>query len=245
MTELLCLIDFDVETCPAIVVLVEPLENGKYDLVLDKTCFYPRGGGQDWDTGTIRSATYNFIVEEVRLDEAGDVHHFGLFDIGLFKEGEQVNCKVNHERRTINTRLHSAAHVIDMAVDNLRLDWVPGKGQHYPDLSAIEYSGQWDPDKADDLRKAIEDRANEYIKAGSTNELLFMSVEQMHTVCRFVPTNIPKNKPGRVVMYGQKFGVPCGGTHVKDIKTIGKVGIPKLKNKKGVIRLSYTVEGIN
>jgi Ser-tRNA(Ala) deacylase AlaX len=60
-----------------------------------------------------------------------------------------------------------------------------------------------------------------------------------------VPDNIPKNKPARVVMYGPEFGIPCGGTHVKNLKQIGTIKIPKLKEKKGVIRVSYGVEGIN
>ena len=72
-----------------------------------------------------------------------------------------------------------------------------------------------------------------------------MPVEEMHKVVRHVPDNIPKNKPGRVVMYGDNFGITCGGTHVKNLSQIGKVHIPKLKEKKGVIRVTYSVEGIN
>ncbi len=46
------------------------------------------------------------------------------------------------------------------------------------------------------------------------------------------------------MLYGD-FGIPCGGTHVRDIHDVGTIRIPKLKEKKGVIRLSYAVEGIN
>jgi Ser-tRNA(Ala) deacylase AlaX len=244
MTELLCMRDFDVEECEAEVVSVSKTEDGRDDVVLDQTSFYPRGGGQDWDTGTITGEAAVLKVEEVRLDESGEVHHIGRFETGVFQIGDGVSCKVDHDRRTANMRLHSAAHVIDMAVDHLGLDWVAGKGQHYPDMCAVEYTGSLDPTKADELRKAIEEQANEFVKVGSTNTLRFMPVEEMHTVVRHVPDNIPKNKPGRVVMYGD-FGVPCGGTHVKDISQVGKIHIPKLKEKKGIIRLSYTVPGIN
>jgi Ser-tRNA(Ala) deacylase AlaX len=243
-TNLLHMQDFDVETCDAKTLSVALTEDERTDIVLDQTCFYARGGGQDWDQGTITKPGAEFKVEEVRLDEDGVVHHVGQITSGLFDEGDTVSCAVNHERRLTNMRLHSAGHVIDMAIDQLGLDWIGTKGQHYPHLSAVEYSGTWEPEKAEELRIQIETLTNQLIKQGSRNTIRFMPVEEMHNYCRHVPDNLPKNKPGRVVLYGD-FGVPCGGTHVKDIKQVGKITIPKLKEKKGVIRVSYTVEGIN
>jgi Ser-tRNA(Ala) deacylase AlaX len=215
-TNLLYMQDFDVETCDAKVLSITPTEDDRFDLILDQTCFYARGGGQDWDQGVITKANAECKVEEVRLDENGVVHHVGIATDGSFAEGDTVSCQVDHERRTINTRFHSAAHVIDMAVAQLGLDWVGTKGQHYPHLSAIEYSGTWEPEKAESLRSEIETLANQLIEKGSHNTLRFMPVEEMHNYCRHVPDNLPKNKPGRVVMYDD-FGVPCGGTHVRDI----------------------------
>lgn len=245
MTELLYMQDFDVESCDAVVESVSTTEDNLKDIELDKTCFYARGGGQDWDTGVIKKDDAIFLVDEVRLDENGIVHHIGTLQSGELKEGDSVHCKASHERRTINTRLHSAGHVIDMAIDSLGLDWVATKGQHYPHLSAVEYSGTWQPEQAEELKQKIEQATNDFIVKGTDNSLEFMPVEEMHKVVRHVPESIPKNKPGRVVMYGDNFGIPCGGTHVKNLSQIGKVRIPKLKEKKGVIRVNYTVEGIN
>lgn len=243
-TTLLYMSDFDVESCNATVTAVQEAQDGRIDMVLNQTCFYARGGGQDWDMGTISQGDATFSVAEVRLDEGGQVHHMGSMAGGTIKTGDEVQCEVDHGRRSVNTRLHSAAHVIDMAVDNLELDWVPTKGQHYPHLAAVEYVGTWDPDKAEELRAAIQTSANDYIAQGSSNSIRFMPVSQMHTICRHVPDNILANKPGRVVVYGDDFGVPCGGTHVKNIHDIGHVSIPALKMKRGVIRLSYAVDGI-
>lgn len=245
MTDLLFMKDFDVESCEATVQSVTSTQDNRTDVELDKTCFYPRGGGQDWDTGTIEKDGASFAVEEVRLDENGAVHHIGTFTGGELEAGDTVNCQVDHDRRAINTRLHSAGHVIDMAIDSLGLDWIATKGQHYQHLSAVEYSGTWQPEQAEELKQKIEQAANDFIAKGTDNSLQFMPVEEMHAVVRHVPENIPKNKPGRVVMYGEDFGIPCGGTHVKNLSQIGTVHIPKLKEKKGVIRVSYTVEGIN
>jgi Ser-tRNA(Ala) deacylase AlaX len=247
-TQLLYLEDFDVCACSATVTGVATTEDGRVDITLDQTCFYPRGGGQDWDYGMItgNDGSAELTVNEVRLDETGIVHHYGTYAKGALKAGDSVNCTVDVDRRSTNTRLHSAGHVIDMAVDALGYaDWVPTKGQHYPELSAVEYAGTLDPAKWEEVRAALEAKANEFINAGSKNTVRFMPVEEMHSVCRHVPTNIPTNKPARVVMYSETFGIPCGGTHVEDIKDIGKIGVPKVKEKKGVIRVNYTVEGIN
>lgn len=237
--------DFNVETCEAKVVALNNTEDGRTDIILDKTCFYARGGGQDWDTGFISKDGASFRVDEVRLDENGAVHHIGEATEGSFSVGDTISGEVNRDRRLVNTRLHSAGHVIDMAIDALGLDWIAGKGQHYPHLSAVEYSGTWQPEQAEELKAKIEKQTNDFIAKGTENSLIFMPVEEMATFCKHVPENIPKNKPGRLVMYGENFGIPCGGTHVKNLQQVGAITIPKLKQKSGVIRVSYTVEGIN
>jgi Ser-tRNA(Ala) deacylase AlaX len=160
--------------------------------------------------------------------------------------GEDVDCQVDEQRRMVNTRLHSGGHLLDMAIDQLGLSWNPTKAQHYIDLSAIEYSGEWDESKTEELRSAIEHKSNELISAiKNENRILFTPAEQMHTVCKHVPTNIPTNKPSRVVIYGENFGIPCGGTHVRNLADIGEVQISKIKCKKGVIRINYEIVGIN
>jgi len=244
MTKLLYMEDFDVTSCEAEVVEVTGNEDGRTTIILDQTSCYPRGGGQDWDTAKIACSGFEFDVQEVRLDEHGKVHHIGESNTNEISVGNKVRVEVDKERRQVNTRLHSAGHVIDMAVDSLDLGWVPGKGQHYPHLSAIEYSGEWDPDKVESIKQSLTKVSNEYIKKGSDNKLIFVPVEEMQKYCKYVPDTLPTNKPGRVVMYGE-FGIPCGGTHVKDISSVGSIRINKLKFKKGTIRLSYSVVGIN
>lgn len=237
--------DFNVEACDAQVESYEKTEDGQEVLVLNQTCFYPRGGGQDWDTGTIKKDSAVFTVNSVVLDPDGNVQHSGKTIEGSFDAGDAVFGEVDRERRFINMRLHSAAHVIDKAVDALGLNWVAVKGQHYPHLSAVEYTGSWDVERSERLKEQIAQRANEFVEQGSLNTLIFMPIDEMHTVCRHVPENIPKNKPGRVVMYGDDFGIPCGGTHLKDIHDVGSIHIPKIKHKKGIIQVSYGVDGIN
>lgn len=245
-TKLLYLEDFDVVSCEAEVAAAGEADGRQY-VVLNQTCFYPRGGGQDWDTGTIKGPDDSIIfeVQEVRLDEDGIVHHIGSYKAGEFGVGDKVTCAVNAERRSINTRLHSAGHVVDLAVDQLNLPWVPGRGGHYPHMSFVEYEGESSPEEAETTRQQIETIANEVIGQGGRNETRFIPVSEMHTVCRHVPPNIPTNKPARVVIYNGDFGVPCGGTHVRDLHDVGRITITRVKTKKGLTKVSYTVEGIN
>ncbi|WP_323960035.1 hypothetical protein GC088_00865 [Arthrobacter sp. JZ12] len=248
-TELLYLDDFDVLNASAKVTSVTVLDDGRLDIELDRTCFYPRGGGQDWDTGTIRSGDVTVEIDEVRLDENGTVHHLGQpggpTEGGpAVSEGADVVLEVDADRRSLNTRLHSAGHIVDLAVERLGLPWVPGKGAHYPHMSFVEYSGGA-PEDVDDVRRRIEEEVASIIQAGSHNEVRFLPVAEMGAYCRHVPDNIPPNKPARIVLYNEAFGVPCGGTHVRDVREVGALSIPKIKARKGVVKVSYAVEGIN
>lgn len=226
--------DFGVVACEAVVESVNPMEDGRNDVILNQTCFYARGGGQDWDTGSID----DFAVEEVRLDEHGVVHHIGH---GAIKSGQAVQCSVDETRRRINTRLHSAGHVVDMANSTINPDWIPGRGAHYPHMSFVEYS------KAaidETTQTAIQHAVNAILSQDITNTMRYVTHDELTQLCRHVPDSLPANKPIRVVCYGD-FGVPCGGTHVQKLSDIGKVVITKVKSKKGITKISYQVEGVS
>jgi Ser-tRNA(Ala) deacylase AlaX len=232
-TKLIYLDDFGVVTGSSQVISINNAEDARTDVVLEETCFYSRGGGQDWDTGMVNDdGGAKFQVEEVRLDENGVVHHIGQFLVGELKPGAAVKCEVDTGRRTINANLHSAGHVVDLAVDRLGLSWEPIRGAHYPHMSFVEYEGEANLEERETIRSQIQENVNEVIASASENEIRFMQVTEMHTVCRHVPIDIPTNKPARVVIYNGDYGIPCGGTHVRKLDEIGKVTITKVKCKK-------------
>ncbi|HLC49019.1 MAG TPA: alanine--tRNA ligase-related protein [Candidatus Andersenbacteria bacterium] len=237
-TKLLYLEDFTLLESPSRVLDIAE-ENGKTVLILDQTVFYPQGGGQPFDTGIITGNDGSFTVEEVRFSD-GFVKHIGEFTGKDFQISETVHCFVEQRRRSINSRIHSAGHVIDMAVHALKLNWIPGKGYHFPDGPYVEYSGTFNAEHKENVQKDIERIANEFVQEGRKTSILFMEKEKMHEVCHFVPDYLPSNKPSRVVMYGD-FGVPCGGTHVSNLGEIGKIIVRKIKMKGDVIRVSYAV----
>ncbi len=200
-------------------------EDGKMVLILDETIFYPQGGGQPYDRGTIVNSNGTFNVEEVRFVE-GIVKHVGTGH--TFAVGETVTLNVDEARRKLHMRLHSGGHVLDMAIKALGLDWVPGKGYHWPEGPYIEYAGELAPEEAEILRQKIEDKSNELIG------------QAIETTLKFIPDQLVNGKPARVVLYGD-FSVPCGGTHVANLKDIGRITIRKLGSKKGLIRAAYDV----
>jgi Ser-tRNA(Ala) deacylase AlaX len=235
-TKLLYLEDHNALQTNAAVVDVRD-EEGRMIVVLDQTVFYPQGGGQPFDTGKITGETGEFVVEEVRFaDEV--VRHIGTMKSGNLKNGDAVRLDVDAERRRLNSRLHSAGHVVDMAVNALNLGWRPGKGYHFPNGPYVEYEGSLTDTDKETLKAKIEEASNAFVRGGRDTTIVFMEKEKMHEVCAFVPEYLPEGKPGRVVMYGD-FGVPCGGTHVNNLSEIGPLVIRKLKQEGANIRVGY------
>ncbi len=237
-TKLVYLEDFTVLKEDAHVLAITQ-ENNRLTVVLDQTIFYPQGGGQPYDQGIIENATGRFKVDEVRFID-GIVKHIGAFEQGTFKSGDTVTSIVDQERRELNSRLHSAGHVVDRAITALKLNWFPGKGYHFPDGPYIEYTGNLEGLDKEKLKTEIEALCNTYITEGATTTLLFLDKEKMKEVCHHVPNNVPANKPSRVVMFGA-YGVPCGGTHVKNLSDIKSMTIRKIKQEGAHIRVGYDV----
>lgn len=244
-TELLYMNDFDIVSSEARVVAVSNAEDGRIDIILDRTSFYPRGGGQDWDTGTITNDKASVTIEEVRLDAEGIVHHIGTYTTGEYTVGDTVSCRVNTERRAINTRLHSAGHLIDMAMTTVEPDWIAGKGAHYLHMSFVEYQVPAGAIADAPMMRILQMKLDMLLANTYQNRLLFVTKAEMAPYCRHIPDNIPTNKPSRIVLYADDFGIPCGGTHVRQASDIGALVITKIKIKKGLAKVSYAVAGIN
>ena len=239
-TKLLYLEDMTMLTADATVLDVQK-ENDKDVVVLDQTCFYPQGGGQPYDQGIIETADDRKLhVEEVRFID-GLVKHIGTFTgDGAFKINDRVTCHVESERRALHARLHSAGHIVDMAVTALGLNWIPGKGFHFPAGPYVEYATNTEVTDKEKLKSDLEQRGNEFIAEARPTSIIFMPKDQMHTVCHNVPDYIPEGKPARVVMYGD-FGVPCGGTHVANLRDVGAITIRKIKGTSGILQVAYDI----
>ena len=236
-TRLLYLEDFSALSCDARVAAVTR-ENEKDIIILDQTVFYPQGGGQPYDTGMIESPAGKFLVEEVRCAD-GIVRHIGRFDHGAFAAGENVQCRVDAERRMLHSRIHSAGHLVDWAIAELNPAWMPDpRGYHYPNGPYVTYIGILVGVDKEKLKTDLENLCNRRITIGEEVSIRFMNQDEMKTMCRSVP-GLPGGKSGRVIMFGDNFGVPCGGTHVKNLSEIRGLSIRKIKQEGPNIRVGY------
>ena len=238
-TKLLYLEDFLALTADARVEQTTE-DGGKTVVMLDATIFYPQGGGQPYDTGVIESVAGKFIVEETRFAD-GTVKHIGHFEHGNFSIGEQVKLSVNEARRTLHSRLHSVGHVVDMAVVALGLPWTPGKGFHFPQGPYVEYAGSLEGLDKEKIKLDLETLGKIFIAEDLETKILFPTPEEMARMMTRNPAAIvPGDKLGRIVMFGE-FGVPCGGTHVKNLGEIGVITIRKIKAEGTNIRVGYDI----
>lgn len=212
--------------------------DGRWSLTLDRTIFYPQGGGQPFDTGTIRSESGALTVEEVRWSDDGP-RHIGSMS-GSLSSGDKVHLLVDRDRRELNTRLHSAGHVVDMAVDRLGFGWVPGKGYHFPQGPYVEYLGTTELDR-EELRGRIERETAAILGENLPTHVRFVDPQDLRRYCRTVPEIALTEEQARVILYGD-FGVACGGTHVARLAEIGSITVRKIKSRGESIRVSYAVE---
>lgn len=235
-TELLYMSNMALLSCKARILTIKK-EEERTIVILDRTVFYPQGGGQPSDQGVIASKSGRMIVEKVIFD-GETVKHCGTIEGDIIKD-QEVQCEINEKRRELHSKIHSAGHVIDMALEKLNLSWVPKKGFHFPEGPYIEYSGSFIFEQKDEVIQKIEKCANDLLP-GVYTSVLFMDKKDMKSICANVPDYLPENRPSRVIMYGDS-GVPCGGTHVKKLSDIGTIQIRKLKQKKGVVKISYQI----
>lgn len=213
-------------------------------VVLDQTYFYPQGGGQPADWGRIESAAGCFGVKDVRK-ESGVVYHIGEFSRDSFGVGEVVQLLVDGERRLLNSRLHSAGHLLDVALENVGHLMEPTKGYHFANGPYVEYATTAAASAAAaelGVLAAAEAEANRLIAADGEVKIQTVDLAEVKNLSHFVPEYLSPEELVRVVTVSGQWGCPCGGTHVKNLAQLKHMSVTKMKSKDGKLRVSYDVE---
>jgi Ser-tRNA(Ala) deacylase AlaX len=226
-------------TGPANVLEVRDIQNGRGTLVLDKTIFYPQGGGQACDTGLIESATFHFVVESVTYS-AGIVLHSGNIRAGQPTPGSEVTLTVDRARRHYNSCLQSGGHLLLNAMENIGQTLIATKGYHFPDGPYVEFAGSIPEQERDSLLHKLQTEINRLIEKDVPIAWQFVPADKLREVCKNVPTNVPTDKPTRVVTIEQ-LSQPCGGTHVPSSAVLRGMTVDRIKSKKGDTRISYSI----
>ncbi len=212
------------------------VERGFDYVVLDRTAFYPLGGGQPSDTGRFEWAGGKAEVREVTKKE-GIRHH-------LVQNPELVPDKVkgviDWDKRYGHMRMHTAQHIVSGVVYDLWKARTVGN-QLYHDRSRIDFA----PVKfTDEMVSELESKTNEILATGAKVEIetmrrdiLMRDVDAQRANLDLLPKSVQEL---RVVKIAQFDTCPCAGTHVRSLSEIGKIKVVKRENKgKDRERITY------
>lgn len=220
------------------IITVEEEGAGKYRLILDKTVFYPIGGGQATDQGILTAPDWKGEVYQVMMKE-GEVWHYVTTstppNIGLTVHGE-----INWDRRYKNMQKHSAGHIVDFAMYVLGYSpttLIPFKGDHDKKLY-IMYQGLLDKD----IRQELQEKTNELIQKDLKFSWLFQPYEGLQKEAIYLQPGLPTNKPLRTLRLETVGAVADGGTQVKSTSEVGKVVITSIDQVEGNTIVNYSIE---
>jgi Ser-tRNA(Ala) deacylase AlaX len=215
-THLLCLENTYNYNCQAVVLEIGLFED-KYYIILDQTVFYPQGGGQPSDIGTISNGSKVFNVTKCQIIE-DKCYQFGSFADEKLEVGESVEVRIDSIKRNKHARLHTAGHLIDLALPELGINLEPTKGFHFESGPYVEYA---DPIPVSqnlilDLEKTLQ-------KIIDTDAKVSFTIEE---------GNHANGKPMRTMHIEGYPECPCGGTHVEHLAQIGTIKIRKIKGNR-------------
>jgi misacylated tRNA(Ala) deacylase len=238
MTELRYLpADDDVTEFEATVV-----ETADDYVILDGTHFYPGGGGQPADRGTLGWDGGEATVVDARKNH-GDVRHYVDAAEGSLPEvGTTVTGRIDADRRDRLTRLHTAQHVLSrVALDEFGAATV-GNGLTV-DGGWVEFDGHdFDADDiatVERLTNAVVERDLSVHKAERPRPAVEDAVPDGRARIDAIPAHVD---PLRVVDIDDFDVCPCGGTHVDRLGEIGTVRITDRSTEGGVERIDFDVE---
>ena len=199
--------------------------DGRYHVLLDKTAFFPGGGGQYCDMGTID----NMFVEDV-YEENDKIYHV------LDKKPNRIHkvkCEIDWERREYGMQHHFGQHVISTCFNNeykaKTVGFHLGK-----DFATVDIEGFF---KEDDIMK-IESMCNEIIRENIPVE--FLNINKKEAKKLKIKDDLSKlSNDIRVVKFGDLDINLCCGVHVKNTLDLRVIKIKKFEKYKKATRIEF------
>ena len=210
-----------------------------HSLILDKTLFYPEGGGQPEDTGYITSSSgVEVKMEHARL--VGDIVFHKVSDASPFRVGEKVIGKIDAGRRMSHARHHTATHILLSAIKNTLGNhiWQEGaqKGENRSRLDVSHYK-RIDVDE----QNKIELEANKLVMEDLPVETAWVDRNEAEQTYGFVlyQGGVPPGEIIRIVKVGTDVQA-CAGTHMTRTGKVGPIRIIKTEGiQDGVQRFEF------
>jgi misacylated tRNA(Ala) deacylase len=223
MTEALFRDDAYLRSTAAIVTAV-----GERGIEFDRTVFYPLGGGQPGDTGTLTRADGSriAIVDTRKGESPNRIMHLLAPGSAVPAPGEGVTLELDWERRYALMRLHTALHVMSCVV----VAPVTG-GNIAPDKARLDFDVEIEKLDANH----IERETNALIARAVDTETVWITDAELDARPELVKTMsvAPPRGAGRVRLL-RIPGIdlqPCGGTHVRNIGEIGAIKVLRIRNE--------------
>lgn len=209
--------------CKATVIAVD-----EHGFQLDRTVFYPMGGGQPGDTGVLRrdDGSEVPIVDTRKGENAGEVFHVPAEGAAALQPGETVSAEIDWERRHRLMRMHTCLHVLCAVVPG----GVTGG-------SIRDGSGRLDFDLPDQLldKEQITEQLNRVVAEDHPVRFRWITDEELTAKPDLVRTMSVKPPAGqgrvRLVEIDGVDLQPCGGTHLASTGEIGRVRVSKIEKK--------------
>jgi misacylated tRNA(Ala) deacylase len=209
----------------ASVVRVEPA-----GIVLDRTVFYPRGGGQAGDAGELALADGGVIaIVDTVKGEGGDIVHVPATAVAL-EPGTRVAARLDWERRHRHMRFHTATHLLCAIVPHQTNGCSITRDYARLDFDMVEPLEREHLDR--ELARLVSE-AHDVRTVWITDEELDAKPELVRTMSVQPPRGV-----GRVRLL-EIDGVdlqPCGGTHVANTREIGAIRVVKIEKKSARTR---------
>jgi len=220
MTEKLYYKDAYIKNFTAEVLSVTRIEGG-FDIVLDKTAFFPEEGGQSSDGGTIGEATVSYVFEK-----DGVVHHLAdrPLDIGIYE------CRIDFDARFEKMQCHTAEHILCGIIH--RLFGFDNVGFHLgADEVTFDVSGVLSRDELD----RVESLANDAVFANIDIETLFPTAYELSDIEYRAKLDITEGV--RLVKIGEVDTCACCAPHVSKTGEIGLIKILDFMKHRGGTRI--------
>ena len=235
MTELLYQTDSYLKEFDASITALDPENHG---LVLDKSAFYPGGGGQPADDGSLVNSETTYRVERVKRI-GGNIVHILEGEGELPDVGEEVQGQLNWERRYQLMRTHTAMHILCGVV--------------FRDYGALVTGGNMDPLKGrmdfefesmhKELVSEIEQAVNQEVKNSRDLQVNILPRQEAFQIPDLIRTKInllPEGIPEVRIVEIQGLDLQAdGGTHVKNTSEVGVLKIANYKSKGKINKRIY------
>jgi len=218
---------------------VESVSQQKF-IILDKTAFFPKGGGVEYDIGTITTENNDKFNVVYTGKFSGKISH--EVDKEGLKEGDKVHCKLDWDRRYLLMRYHTATHVLSGVLfkdNNLKVtgnQLTTEKARMDLDMEEMNVNI---------IKNAIE-KSNEIIKKDLPVEIYYKSREEaekdpdLFKLAIGFPHNIDTIRIVDIKGFDRQAD---GGCHVKNLKEIGHIVFKDYINKgKNFKRVYFTIE---